>query len=58
VHELRISHWAGEEAGVFAVMSETEASYAEYVAVLVDEHRFLAAFLDVIDLGLPATESA
>lgn len=48
------SHWAGEEASVFTVMSETGASYAEYVGVLVGEHRSLAAFLDVFDVGLPA----
>lgn len=52
--EILASHWQGEEAGVFTVMSETDDSYAEYVGVLVGEHRSLAAFLDVIDVELPA----
>jgi hemerythrin-like domain-containing protein len=54
MQEILTRHWQGEEAGVFAVMSETDASYAEYVDVLVGEHRSLAAFLDVFDLDLPA----
>ena len=54
MHEILTRHWAGEEAGVFAVMSETDVSYAEYVEVLVGEHRLLAAFLDVLDVELPA----
>jgi hypothetical protein len=52
--ELLRSHWQGEEDGVFAVMSEADASYDEYVETLVGEHRALAAFLEVIDLELPA----
>jgi hypothetical protein len=51
-HLLR--HWRGEEDGVFTVMAEAGSDYAEYVDVLVGEHRSLAAFLDVIDLDLPA----
>jgi len=54
MHEVLTSHWAGEEAGVFAVMSEIDASYAEYVEVLVGEHRSLAAFLEVFEVELPA----
>jgi len=54
MHEILTSHWAGEEAGVFAVMSETDSSYADHVAVLVSEHRSLAAFLEALDIGLPA----
>lgn len=54
MQEILISHWQGEEAGVFAVMSETDATYAEYVDVLVGEHRSLAAFLEVFDVELPA----
>lgn len=53
MYEILTSHWAGEEAGVFAVMTEADASYAEYVGVLVGEHRSLAAFLDVFDVSLP-----
>jgi hypothetical protein len=52
--EILTSHWQGEEAGIFAVMSEADVSYAEYVETLVGEHRALAAFLNVIDLDLPA----
>ena len=37
MHQILTSHWAGEEAGVFAVMTEADASYAEYVDVLVGE---------------------
>ena len=44
------SHWRGEERGVFTVMAEADDLYADYVAPLVDEHRELAAFLEVIDL--------
>jgi hemerythrin-like domain-containing protein len=54
MRDILTSHWAGEEAGVFTVMSETDASYAEYVEVLVGEHRSLAAFLNVFDITLPA----
>lgn len=54
MQEILTSHWQGEEAGVFAVMSETDATYAEYVDVLVGEHRSLAAFLEVFDVELPA----
>jgi hypothetical protein len=54
MREILTSHWAGEEAGVFAVMSETDASYADYVDVLIGEHRSLAAFLGVLDVALPA----
>lgn len=54
MQELLTSHWAGEEAGVFSVMSEIEDSYAAYVDVLVHEHRSLAAFLDGIDVSLAA----
>ena len=54
MHEILTSHWAGEEAGVFAVMTQADASYAEYVDVLVGEHRSLAAFLAVFDVALPA----
>lgn len=54
MQEILTTHWAGEEAGVFSVMSEADASYAEYVDVLVDEHRSLAAFLDVFDVAVPA----
>lgn len=54
MRDFLTSHWAGEEAGVFAVMSEVDASYAEYVEVLVGEHRSLAAFLDVFEVELPA----
>ena len=54
MRETLTGHWAGEEAGVFSVMAETDASYAEYVDVLVDEHRSLAAFLAVFDVALPA----
>jgi hypothetical protein len=52
--EVLASHWAGEEAGVFTVMSEVDDSYSEYVDVLVGEHRGLAAFLEVFDVSLPA----
>lgn len=52
--EVLSRHWQGEEAGVFAVMSEADGSYAEYVDVLVGEHRSLAAFLEVFDVDLPA----
>lgn len=45
------AHWAGEEAGVFTVMSARESSYAEYVAPLIDEHRELSALLARIDLS-------
>lgn len=54
MREILTSHWKGEEAGVFAVMSEADSSYAEYVDVLVGEHRSLAAFLEVFDADLPA----
>jgi hemerythrin-like domain-containing protein len=54
MRDLLTSHWAGEEAGVFTVMSESDASYVEYIQVLVGEHRSLAAFLDVFDLAIPA----
>lgn len=54
MREVLTSHWAGEEAGVFAVMSELDATYAEYVGVLVGEHRSLAAFLEVFEVELPA----
>lgn len=54
MREILSSHWQGEEAGVFTVMSEVDASYAEYVAVLVGEHRSLAEFLNVFDVDLPA----
>src|SRR6188472_3796657 len=50
MRDFLASHWAGEEAGVFAVMSEVDGSYAEYVEVLVGEHRSLAAFLDVFEV--------
>ncbi|MFD4374606.1 hemerythrin domain-containing protein [Streptomyces sp. NPDC058486] len=43
-------HWAGEEAGLFRVMSENE-EYAAYVAALVAEHRELNAFLEALDLS-------
>lgn len=54
MRDILTSHWAGEETGVFTVMSETDASYADYVEVLVGEHRSLAAFLRVFDVALPA----
>ena len=38
---------------MFSVMSEAEASCAEYVDVRVDEHRSLAASLDVFVVALP-----
>jgi len=47
-------HWRGEEDGVFTVMSEVDPTYAEYVDTLVGEHRSLAAFLEVLDLEIPA----
>ena len=52
MHEILTSHWAGEEAGVFAVMSETDL-YAEYVEVLVDEHRLTGRVDNVLDVELP-----
>jgi hypothetical protein len=52
--DLLRSHWRGEEDGVFIVMSEAETSYAEYVDTLVGEHRSLEAFLEVLDLEIPA----
>lgn len=50
MREELLSHWRGEERGVFAVMAEADDLYADYVSPLVDEHRGLAAFLDVVDL--------
>lgn len=47
--ELR-AHWAGEEGGVFAVMSARDEMYADYVAPLVEEHRELDALLVRLDL--------
>ncbi|MFB8026345.1 hemerythrin domain-containing protein [Streptomyces sp. NPDC056465] len=45
-----LSHWRGEEEGLFAVMGG-DPEYAGYIAALVREHRELAAFLDRVDLG-------
>jgi len=52
--DLLGDHWRGEEDGVFTVMSEADPTYAEYVDTLVGEHRSLAAFLEVLDLEIPA----
>ncbi|WP_424216456.1 hemerythrin domain-containing protein (plasmid) [Streptomyces sp. BI20] len=48
-----LSHWEGEERGLFRVMEE-DPEYAEYIAALVAEHRELAAFLARADLADPA----
>lgn len=53
MRELLLAHWQGEEEGVFAVMSEADAMYADYVAPLMAEHRTLDAFLGSIDLERP-----
>ncbi len=48
--ELR-SHWAGEEAGIFVVMSARDQRYADYIAPLVQDHRDLDAYLATVDLA-------
>lgn len=54
--ELRL-HWAGEEEGLFAVMS-SDAEYRDYIAALVAEHRELDRLLSAPDLTSPAVISA
>ncbi|MEU6976468.1 hemerythrin domain-containing protein [Streptomyces sp. NPDC046371] len=51
------AHGAGEEAGLFRVMSENE-EYAGYVDALEREHRELAAFLSALDLDDPEQRTA
>ncbi|MFD9817396.1 hemerythrin domain-containing protein [Streptomyces violascens] len=46
------SHWRGEENGLFAVMRE-DPEYADYIKVLVDEHRDHSARLPALDLETP-----
>ncbi|GGU11893.1 hemerythrin domain-containing protein [Streptomyces violascens] len=46
------SHWRGEENGLFAVMRE-DPEYADYITVLVDEHRDHSARLPALDLETP-----
>lgn len=53
MRELLRSHWEGEENGVFAVMSQADPAYADYVDPLMAEHRTLDAFLADIDLADP-----
>ncbi|CAJ1505065.1 hemerythrin domain-containing protein [[Mycobacterium] burgundiense] len=48
--ELR-SHWRGEEAGLFAVMSR-DALFREHITPLIQEHRELGALLDTVDLDI------
>lgn len=48
-----LTHWKGEEDGLFAVM-ERDPEYAPYIAALVGEHRDLAGFLARADLTDPA----
>jgi iron-sulfur cluster repair protein YtfE (RIC family) len=51
--EELLSHWQGEENGLFAVMGK-EQEYADYIAPLVVEHRELEELLTTVDLGDPA----
>ena len=53
--ELRL-HWAGEEEGLFAVMS-SDPEYRDYIAALVAEHRELDRLLSAPDLTSPAVIS-
>ncbi|MFF4182774.1 hemerythrin domain-containing protein [Streptomyces sp. NPDC001691] len=46
------SHWRGEENGLFAVMRE-DPEYADYIGVLVDEHRDHSIRLPALDLETP-----
>ena len=51
LEELR-AHWAGEENGLFAVMSP-DPEFAAYIEPLVAEHRELDALLAHADLADP-----
>jgi len=55
-HELR-AHWQGEEDGLFHAM-RSSAEYAEYIDVLVREHRALEALLAATDLTSPSDREA
>jgi iron-sulfur cluster repair protein YtfE (RIC family) len=51
--EELLSHWQGEENGLFTMMGK-EQEYADYIAPLVVEHRELEELLTTVDLGDPA----
>lgn len=52
MHEELVSHWRGEEDGVFALMREDEL-YREHIDPLIAEHRQLDALLHELDLSRP-----
>lgn len=53
--ELR-SHWAGEEAGLFAALLANDDLYTAHIEPLIAEHRTLDAFFSAMDLARPADQ--
>lgn len=55
MHEELVTHWAGEENGVFAQMMD-DPTYREHIEPLMAEHRELDALLGRLDVRDPGDQ--